>query len=236
MIGLLAPMAVLVGYDCSVHMSEETQDASRTLPNAIMGSVLLNVTLVFTMCVTICFTLGDPVAAGDTVTGYPFIQMFYNGTGSLAATNTLTAIPVVMLAGCAFSEVAASSRQLWSFARDKGVPGHSWLAKVSPRWNIPLPAVIVSLFISALISLINIGSYVALQAITSFGALATLLSYYLTIATFIGYRIRHKTLPARRWSLGGFGMVCEPSLDSAFGLPTMLMSSDSLLMCSHLLF
>lgn len=177
------------------------------------------------MCVTICFTLGDPGAAAKTVTGYPFIQMFYNATGSLAATNTLTAIPCIMLAGCAFSEVAASSRQLWSFARDKvcprkyhsfvtvlrlkqGVPGHSWLTKVSPRWNIPLPAVIVSLVISALISLINIGSYVALQAITSFGALATLLSYYLTIATFINYRIKHSKLPARRWSLGRFGMVC----------------------------
>lgn len=89
----------------------------------------------------------------------------------------------------------------------QGVPGHTWLTKVSPRWNIPLPAVIVSLVISALISLINIGSYVALQAITSFGALATLLSYYLTIATFISYRIRHTKLPDRRWSLGRFGMV-----------------------------
>ena len=92
---------------------------------------------------------------------------------------------------------------------DQGVPGHSWLSKVSPRWNIPLPAVIVSLIISALISLINIGSYVALQAITSFGALATLLSYYLTIATFVSYRMRHSKLPARRWSLGRFGMVRE---------------------------
>ena len=128
MIGLIAPLAVLVGYDCSVHMSEETQDASRTLPNAIMGSVLLNVTLVFIMCTTVCFTLGDPAAAAKTVTGYPFIQMFYNATGSLAATNTLTAIPVIMLAGCAFSEVAASSRQLWSFARDKVCPSKlAWL-------------------------------------------------------------------------------------------------------------
>ncbi len=115
MIGLLAPMAVLVGYDCSVHMSEETRDASATLPKAIMASVLLNVTLVFIMCVTICFTLGDPEKALSGVTGYPFIQMFYDQTGSLPATNALTAIPIFMLAGCAFSEVAASSRQLWSF-------------------------------------------------------------------------------------------------------------------------
>lgn len=120
MIGLIAPMAVLVGYDCSVHMSEETRDASATLPKAIMGSVILNVTLVFIMCVTICFTLGSPSAALDGDTGYPFIQMFYNATSSYAATNTLTAIPLIMLAGCAFSEVAASSRQLWAFVRPFG--------------------------------------------------------------------------------------------------------------------
>lgn len=112
-------MAVLVGYDCCVHMSEETRDASRTLPNAIMGSVILNVTLVFIMCITICFTLENPAAAAKSITGYPFITMFLDTTGSLAAANTLTAIPTIMLAGCAFSEVAASSRQLWSFARDK---------------------------------------------------------------------------------------------------------------------
>lgn len=76
MIGLIAPMAVLVGYDCSVHMSEETRDASSTLPRAIMSSVLLNFTMVFIMVVTVCFCLGSPTAAANTVTGYPFVQMF----------------------------------------------------------------------------------------------------------------------------------------------------------------
>ncbi len=35
-----------------------------------------------------------------------------------------------------------------------------------------------------------------------------------TIATFIGYSIRHKTLPVRRWSLGGLGIVRGTALDS----------------------
>ena len=113
MIGLIAPMAVLVGYDCSIHMSEEIKDASLTVPRALMGSVALNITLTFVAIITICFCLGDPTAALESTTGYPFIEMFYNATQSYAGTNVMTAIIIIMFANCAVAEVAASSRQVW---------------------------------------------------------------------------------------------------------------------------
>jgi len=172
-----------------------------------MGSVLLNVILVFIVVVTLCFTLGDATSVLESPTGYPFIQVFYNATQSYAGTNVMTAIIIVMLSACAVSEVAAASRQIWSFARDAGLPGHSWLSKVSPGWNIPLPAVTVSLTVSALLSLINIGSTVALNAITSLGAIAVLISYYLTIGCVVHRRLRGPALPVRRWSLGNWGLV-----------------------------
>ena len=172
-----------------------------------MGSVILNVTLVFVVVVTLCFTLGDAASVLASPTGYPFIQIFYNATQSYAATNVMTAIIVVMLSACALSEAAAASRQIWSFARDAGLPGHRWLSKVSPGWNIPLPAVTVSLLISALLSLINIGSSVALNAITSLGAVAVLVSYYLTIGCIVYRRLSGRALLARRWSLGSWGLV-----------------------------
>lgn len=211
MIGLLAPTAVLIGYDCSVHMSEEIKDASVTLPRAIMGSVLLNVTLVFLVIVTICFTLGDAASVAATPTFYPFIQVFYNATRSYAATNVMTAIIIVMLSACAVSEVAAASRQIWSFSRDAGLPGHRWLSQVSPGWNIPLPAVTVSLTISALLALINIGSSVALNAITSLGAIAVMISYFLTISCVVYRRISGPPLPPRPWSLGRWGLLVNVS-------------------------
>lgn len=207
MIGLLAPTAVLVGYDCSVHMSEEIRDASITLPRAIMGSVILNVTLVFTVIITICFTLGNADDVLASPTGYAFIQIFYNATESYAGASVMTFLIIFMLSVCAVSEAAACSRQIWSFARDKGLPGHTWLAKVSPHWNVPVPGIIVSLTISALLSLINIGSSVALNAITSLGAVATLISYYLTIGCLVHRRLFGAPLPDRRWSLGRFGMA-----------------------------
>lgn len=238
MVGLLAPMAVLVGYDCSVHMcklslprsnsiliyhaAEEIKDASVTLPRAIMGSVAINATLAFLMGVTLAFTLGDATSVAATVTGYPFIQVIYNATQSYAGTNVMVAIVIIMLTACAISEVAASSRQIWSFARDRGLPFSTWLSeviptrnpfqltantiKVSPGWNIPLPAVCVSLTISALLSLINIGSSVALNAITSLGAIAVLTSYFLTISCVVYRRVYGPALPLRRWSLGKVGL------------------------------
>lgn len=172
-----------------------------------MGSVIINVTLTFIMIVTLCFTIGNADEVLASPTGYPFIQVIFNATQSYTATNILVAIVAIMLSFCAVTEVAAASRQIWSFARDKGLPGHSWLSKVSPGWNIPLPAISVTLLIAALLSLINIGSTVALNAITSLGAVATLISYFLTIGCLVYRRLTGPALPARRWSLGNFGLV-----------------------------
>jgi amino acid transporter len=148
MIGLTSPMSVLTGNDCSVHMcksspplqrfniqltvltAEEIQDASITLPKAIMWSVVPNTTLGFLMAITLIFSLGNIENILATATGQPFIQVFFNATGSYAATNAMTAIVVVLLVCCAISELATCSRQIWSFARDRGLPFSGWLSRV----------------------------------------------------------------------------------------------------------
>ncbi|KAL9594593.1 MAG: hypothetical protein Q9219_006953 [cf. Caloplaca sp. 3 TL-2023] len=207
MIGLLTPMGSLCGFDCAVHMSEEVEDASRTLPRSIMWSVYLNGAMGFIMAVTMCYCLGDLSVIVDTPTGYPFIQVFYNATNSYAAANVMTAIMIVTLTACCISEVATSSRQLWSFARDKGIPFSNWFAYVSPTMHIPLRAVLVSMCITCVVSLINIGSTAALNAIVSLGVVSLLSSYYITIACLIWRRLRGEALPSRRWTLGRYGLA-----------------------------
>lgn len=112
-------------------IAEEIKDASETLPRAMMSSVAINGVLGFIMLVTLCFTLGEVDAVLDSPTGYPFIQIFYNTTGSLAATNAMTAVLVITLTASTITEVATASRQLWSFARDDGLPFSSFFAYVS---------------------------------------------------------------------------------------------------------
>ena len=112
-------------------LAEEIKDASITLPRAIMGSIAINATLAFLMGLTLIFTLGDVESVATTVTGYPFIQVIFNATQSYAGTNVLVGIVIIMLTFCAISELAAASRQIWSFARDQGLPGSEWLSTVS---------------------------------------------------------------------------------------------------------
>lgn len=96
-----------------------------------MWSVGVNATLGFLMAVTLIFTMGDIDSLFASVTRQPFIQQFYNATQSYGATNTMTAIVIILLAACCVSEVATASRQIWSFARDRGLPGSRWLSQVS---------------------------------------------------------------------------------------------------------
>ena len=73
--------------------------------------------------------------------------------------------------------------------------------------HIPLRAVIVSMTITCLVSLINVGSSAALNAIVSLGVVALLNSYYITIGCLVWRRLKGDPLPPRRWSLGRYGLA-----------------------------
>lgn len=47
----------------------------------------------------------------------------------------------------------------------------------------------------------------ALNAITSLGAVATLISYFITISCLVHRRMRGPPLPSHRWSLGRWGII-----------------------------
>lgn len=73
--------------------------------------------------------------------------------------------------------------------------------------HIPLRAVLVSLSITCLVSLINIGSTAALNAIVSLGVVALLTCYFIAIGCVAYRRMRGEPLPPRRWSLGKYGLA-----------------------------
>ena len=161
--------------------AEEVQDASIVLPKVLIWSIVPNGIMTLIMGVTFIFCIGDIDSVLASPTNEPFIQVFYNATQSYAGATIMTCIIAIMLTSACISEVATASRQLWSCARDQGLPVSNWLSYVPPGWNIPLRAVFVSVVISSLLSLVNIGSSVALNAINSLGVVSLLFSYTVTI-------------------------------------------------------
>lgn len=150
--------------------------------------------------------MGDVNAAINSATGYPFIDLFYNATQSYSGTNAMCSIVIINLTASAIAVLATASRQLWSFARNKGVPFSNWLAPTELPKEIPLNALFVSLAIAILLSLINIGSNAALQAIFSIASSSLLTSYIITLGCLINWRLKNKRLPRARFSLGRWGL------------------------------
>ncbi|KAK5743951.1 hypothetical protein LTR17_002289 [Elasticomyces elasticus] len=150
------------------------------------------------MAVTMMFTLGDLDEIVQTPTGYPFIQVFYNTTNSHVGTTLMTVVIILPLVGSVIACVATASRQIWSFARDQGVPWSGVIGYVPPTWSIPINAIMVSLGICTVLALINIGSATALNAILALGTGSILASYLICISCVTLKRLRGEMLPPRQ--------------------------------------
>jgi choline transport protein len=131
LVGILGPIVTLIGSDSSCHLSEELKDAAWALPRAMVATALVNYSLGFIMTVTVMSTLGSDVSALlTTPLGQPWIQVLLSATESTVGTSIMTAVLCLLLLFCAVNQITTSSRQLFAFARDKGLPFSTFLAQV----------------------------------------------------------------------------------------------------------
>ena len=116
-----------------LQMCEEIKNASTVVPWTMIGSLAINGVLAFAMLIAVLFCMGDITAAVKSPTGYPFIEIFTQTTGSKAGATVMTSIVAVLVFFGIITALAGSSRMTWSFSRDRGLPGWRYLSKVSHR-------------------------------------------------------------------------------------------------------
>ncbi|KAK3671130.1 hypothetical protein LTR78_008931 [Recurvomyces mirabilis] len=103
--------------------------------------------------------------------------------------------------------LAAVTRDLFAFARDRGLPFSTWLGTIDRKRIIPVHAAMFSQVVACLLALIYIGSPLAFYAITSLGAVALLQCYSLSIGCLLWRRLTYpETLPPAKFSLGIWGI------------------------------
>ena len=133
LIGLIGSVYAMFGCDCAVHMAEEIQNAEVVVPWSMLITTLLNGSLGFAIVIAVLFVTPDITAALTSPTGvlgYPFMQIFYDATGSKAGSSVLIAIVIVMGVAANIAFIATASRLIWAFARDRGLPGWQTVSKV----------------------------------------------------------------------------------------------------------
>lgn len=123
----------------------------------------------------------------------------------------MTALVVALAWAATIGFTATASRMLWSFARDRGVPFHHIIFKVSaivyfgtsthltlvdiceqlePRTSIPMVAVGVVTAIPALLALIRIGSPIVFSDVVSLSVGGFYASYFLPSALLLWRRVK----------------------------------------------
>ncbi|KAF2112037.1 amino acid/polyamine transporter I [Lophiotrema nucula] len=206
LVGLLTSSVLFIGFDGACHMAEEVKNASINVPRAMFFTIFLNGALGFSMIIVILFTIGNVDDALATPTGYPFIEIFMNATQSKAGATAMTSILIALIVFATFGFLASASRQLWAFARDQGLPFSNIIARVDPRWSIPLYSIALTALINSLLALINIGSTVAFNAIVSLVAVGLFSSYVITISLMVRKRLTGEHIPFGPWNMGKYGL------------------------------
>jgi choline transport protein len=226
-------------------MSEETELSARVIPKVIFSTVLINSGMSWIFTLQCLFSISNLSAVIATPTGFPLIEILRQATKSHVGATAIMAFVIAITIAAMFGTMAGVSRLAWAFARDDGLPFSNYFKHVDRRHVVPVRALTLVLLIAVLLSLINIGSSVALNAILSLSTIALYTSYIIPIMCLISMRLRvndkvytsragHAEISEERlvfgpWNLGKWGMavniyaVCYAVLLIPFmALPTRL--------------
>ncbi|WP_297494038.1 amino acid permease [Acidocella sp.] len=140
LLALLYPLYTITGFDGSAHTSEETVDARRNVPRGILNAIFWSAVFGIVMLSSFILAMPDPVkAAGD---GSNIIFNLMAGLGVPTALKDVLYVGIVLSNFlCALAGVTSTSRMVYAFSRDGGLPGSKWLKQVDSRHRSPVAAI-----------------------------------------------------------------------------------------------
>lgn len=198
MLSFYVTAGILVGFEASGHISEETKNASITAARGIFSSAVASAIIGFPLVILFLFCLPDLDTLYSLGAPQPFVEIYAMtmGRGGHVFMN------VVCIIGLIFNTTVAgvaSSRLIWAVARDGVLPFSGWISQVSDKKE-PRNAIIVMHAVAALLLCTILPSPVAFTSLVSAAGVPTITAYALICfgRTFITpHNFKHA-----RWSLG----------------------------------
>ena len=204
-VGLLQAQWTFTGYDASAALSEETIDPRRTVPWGIVMAVAVSAIVGYLLLAALTLAIRDmpSVLNARNANGEPVpavIAILTDALGVRAGTLA-TALAAMAMWFCGLSAVTWTSRTIYAFARDDGMPASGIWKRVSRRYGTPAPAVWLSIVI-AFLATISSGTY---AVVTSISVIGLYFSYIIPV--YLAWRQRGTPSEAARgpWHLGRFG-------------------------------
>lgn len=168
-------------HDSCIHMGEEATNAGFAIPFGIMMSIGLCWVLGFVILCVLAAVI-DPTPEGfDKVMNadFPIVPVIERALNKKWAMGIMALFAVVQWS-MGLSQLLATSRQTWAFARDDALPFSSILKKITPR-GIPYFSLCFDVIIALLIGLLILAGDTAAEAIFSLGVTSLYLAWCLPI-------------------------------------------------------
>ncbi|KAM3084040.1 hypothetical protein ACMFMG_001853 [Clarireedia jacksonii] len=194
----LATAGILIGFDASGHVAEETKDASITAARGIFWSVIVSGIGGFASIILFLFCTPDI----DTLFKYgspqPFVPLYAVALGK-GGHIFMNVIAIVALWFNTAIAIVAASRLVFAVARDGVLPFSGWVSRVSPSGQ-PKNAVLVIWGFASLVTCTILPSAVAFTSLISAAGVPSAAAYGLI--AFGRFFLTPNKFPKPRWSLG----------------------------------
>jgi amino acid transporter len=148
MFAIIMGLTTLVGFDSAANLAEEAKDPFRSVPRAIVASVVASAVLGFLFVIVLTLAIKD--IGSVTASGSPVASIIREQLGPVMERILLTAIVFAMF-GSGMVIMAAGSRQVYAMARDERFPAHKVMRRVNPRTKTPVPATILILAVGVVL-------------------------------------------------------------------------------------
>jgi amino acid transporter len=185
MAATLMGLNTLVGFETAANMSEEAEHATRTVPRAIIGSVLASAVLGFVFLVVLTIAVRDVPAASASES--PVAEVMRQQFGPTWERPFLAVIAVAFY-GAALVAVASTARYVFAMSRDGRFPGHRLMGRVNRRTRTPIPATVLVLAIGVLLMVLLPGA--ALIQLIATATIFGIALYGLTVLLYLVVRRR----------------------------------------------
>ncbi|RDA84996.1 hypothetical protein CP532_3874 [Ophiocordyceps camponoti-leonardi (nom. inval.)] len=163
------------------HWVAEIPHASVQGPKIMVLCVIIGTVTGAIFLIVLLFVSGDMEAVIGSSAG-PLLQILFNATDNAAGAICLLMLPLICIVFALLSVMTTSSRMIFAFSRDGGLPASPVFAKVHPRLGQPLNGLALSSVVVVLFGLVFLASSSAFNAIMSASVVALDLSYAMPIA------------------------------------------------------
>jgi amino acid transporter len=202
-IGLLQAQWTYTGYDASAHMAEETCLARLNCAWGVFLSVVVSAVVGYVMLMVLTLSITNiPATATDA---YPVLKIVYDNLPAFVA-NAIAAIIAGAMWLCGLSCITSMSRMWFAFARDEGIPGHSFISRIHPKWRTPVNSILVTCTLAVLMLLWSGAYYVVTAICVVMLYWAYGIPIFLNLRNKLLHRGEYTTPKSAPWNLGKWGM------------------------------